>query len=223
MPGNVVPVRKLKLDDRGLITAVAQDRLTGQVRMVAWMNLEALERTRETGFATFFSRSRQQLWTKGETSGHRLRVAAITVDCDGDTLMLSVDPEGPSCHTGRESCFFERLDEREVTPESPQLWQLERTLMERQESGGSESYTKKLLTGGPAKIGAKIREEAEELTRAIAEETDERVASEAADLLYHVLVGLRSRGVALRSVIEVLASREGVGGLAEKAARGQRV
>ena len=107
MPGNVVPVRKLKLDDRGLITAVAQDRLTGQVRMVAWMNLEALERTRETGFATFFSRSRQQLWTKWETSGHRLRVAAITVDCDGDTLLITVEPAGPACHTGAVSCFFE--------------------------------------------------------------------------------------------------------------------
>ncbi len=212
----------LKLDAQGLLPAIAQDRLTGQVRMLGWMSPESLNRTRETGFATFYSRSRQKLWTKGESSGNRLRVHSITADCDRDTLLLLVDPEGPSCHTGRETCFFERLAEgepEEVPPVAPQLWQLEGTIAARQQSSGEQSYTKSLLDAGPDKIGAKIREEADELARAIASETNERVASEAADLLYHALVGLRARGVSLRQVIEVLAGREGVGGHAEKAAR----
>ena len=99
----------LKFDADGLMTAVAQDRATGEVRMVAWMNAEALEKTLTVGLATFYSRSRQKLWVKGETSNHRLRVASVVADCDGDTLLLLVDPEGPSCHTGRPNCFFRPL------------------------------------------------------------------------------------------------------------------
>ncbi len=216
---------KLKFDAAGLITAVAQDRMTGEIRMVAWMNAEALAETQRSGFATFYSRSRQKLWVKGETSGHRLRVVRAVADCDADTLLLLVDPEGPSCHTGRDNCFFQALGpdgeplggERPVLPE---LFELERTIAERQASNGEKSYTRHLLDGGAGRVGAKIAEEAGELVRALENESDERVASEAADLVYHLLVGLRLRGVPLRRVSEALSARTGQSGHAEKASRG---
>lgn len=209
----------------GLIPAVAQDRLTGQVRMVAWMNAEALARTLETGRATFFSRSRKALWEKGETSGNALVVASVFADCDADTLLLMVDPAGPSCHTGRPTCFFRRVDpsgavvdlEREA---SAFLWDLEAEISSRSTASAATSYTRSLLDSGASKIGEKLREEAEELSRALAGESVDRVASEAADVVYHLLVGLRLRGVELRRVIEVLAKRAGVSGHDEKKARG---
>ncbi len=214
----------LKLDDHGLIPAICQDHLSGQVRMLAYMNAEALRLTVETGKATFFSRSRNKLWTKGETSGHFLSVVSVVADCDADTLLLSVLPDGPSCHTGRPACFFRQVSAsgeladlpREVTPF---LMELGEVLESRKLSTVEKSYTKSLLTGGPGKIGAKIREEAAELADAIASETDERVLSEAADVLYHAMVGLTQRGLTLRQVIEVLAQRTHQSGLAEKASR----
>lgn len=224
----------LKWDDAGLITAVVQDRLTGQVRMVAWMNREALDATLESGFATFYSRSRRTLWRKGETSGHRLHVHEVSVDCDGDTLLVLVDPEGPSCHTGRATCFFRRLSASGAAPAAapisgsapaegetadPFLLSLEAELEKRARSSAERSYTRSLLDGGVPKISAKITEEAAELNAALAGETEDRVASEAADVVYHVMVGLRARGVAWRRVIEVLAKRAGQSGHAEKASR----
>jgi phosphoribosyl-AMP cyclohydrolase / phosphoribosyl-ATP pyrophosphohydrolase len=214
----------LKFDENGLIPAVAQDRLTGQVRMVAWMNHEALSRTLATGRATFYSRSRQKLWEKGETSGNGLRVHAVFADCDADTLLLSVDPAGPSCHTGRPSCFFRKVGpELEIADResdvAPFLFELERVILARAESSADKSYTRTLLDGGAPKIAGKLSEEAGELGRAIADESEERVASEAADVLYHLLVGLRLRGVELRQVVEALAGRGGTSGHAEKAAR----
>jgi phosphoribosyl-ATP pyrophosphohydrolase/phosphoribosyl-AMP cyclohydrolase len=214
----------IKYDAAGLVTAVAQDRLTGEIRMVAWMNAEAVAETLRTGYATFYSRSRGKLWVKGETSGHRLRVAEVVADCDGDTLLVLVDPEGPSCHTGKDNCFFQTVSEDadqapEAGPVLPHLFELERVIKERQASTGEKSYTRYLLDGGADKVNSKIREESDELARAISGESDERVASEAADVLYHVLVGLRLRGVELRKVIEVLATRSGQSGHAEKAAR----
>jgi phosphoribosyl-AMP cyclohydrolase / phosphoribosyl-ATP pyrophosphohydrolase len=213
----------LKFDAQGLITAVAQDRLTGEVRMVAWMNQEALDKTLETGLATFYSRSRQKLWVKGETSQHRLRVESVVADCDGDTLLLLVDPEGPSCHTGRPNCFFQPLGkEGPVESESealPYLFELESVVRKRQSSTGDKSYTRSLLDGGASKVNAKISEEASELVAAIEGETKERVTSEAADVLYHVLVGLRLRGVSLSDVVRELARRSSQSGHSEKAAR----
>ncbi len=217
----------LHFDERGLIPAVVQDRLTGQVRMVAWMTHEALRRTLESGRATFYSRSRGTLWEKGETSGNHLNVTAVVADCDADTLLVLADPEGPSCHTGRPSCFFQRvlpdggLEDLPVDAE-PFLEELEDVIRQRQKSSADRSYTKSLLDGGAELIGSKIREESGELARAIAEESDERVAAEAGDLLYHLLVGLRSRGVDLRAVLAVLAARSGTSGHAEKASRKQR-
>jgi phosphoribosyl-ATP pyrophosphohydrolase/phosphoribosyl-AMP cyclohydrolase len=214
----------LKFNDQGLISAVAQDRFDGQVRMVAWMNREALERTLSTGNATFFSRSRGSLWVKGETSGNLLRVHSVTADCDADTLLLLVEPAGPSCHTGRPSCFFRRVQPDgalvdESYEEAPFLGELERTIRERQASTAEKSYTRALLDGGIPKISGKIREEAGELTQALAEESDDRVLSEAADLLFHVLVGLRARGLDLRGVTQKLAARTSQSGHAEKASR----
>jgi phosphoribosyl-ATP pyrophosphohydrolase/phosphoribosyl-AMP cyclohydrolase len=213
-----------QFDDRGLIPAVVQDRLTGQIRMVAWMNAEALTLTLETGKATFFSRSRNALWIKGETSGNVLAVHAVYADCDGDTLLVLVDPAGPSCHTGRPTCFFRRVRKDgtllDVETEAKAfLSELETEIMRRADATAERSYTRSLLDGGALKIGDKLREEAGELADALASESEDRVASEAADLLYHVLVGLKLRGVTLRRVIEVLAKRAGTSGHEEKAAR----
>lgn len=226
-------VDDLKWDAQGLIAAVAQDRLTGQVRMLAWMNREALKATLDSGEATFFSRSRGKLWRKGETSGHVLRVHEVVADCDGDSLLLLVDPEGPSCHTGRATCFFRRIDKsiggspsqepsREPSQErdaGPFLLSLEEEIRQRANSTAAKSYTRHLLDGGPARIAGKVTEEAGELSQALQSESDERVISEAADVLYHTLVGLRARGLDWRRVIEALAARAGQSGHAEKASR----
>jgi phosphoribosyl-ATP pyrophosphohydrolase/phosphoribosyl-AMP cyclohydrolase len=217
-------VTTLTFDEHGLLPAIAQDRLTGEVRMVAWMNQEAVARTLETGHATFYSRSRRALWKKGETSGHVLVVHAVYADCDADTLLLSVEPAGPSCHTGRPTCFFRKLDPdgsfRDVPHEAGAfLWDLEALIAERASATAERSYTKTLLDGGAEKIGGKLREEAGELATAVASESEERVANEAADVLYHLLVGLEFRGIPLRRVIEVLAARSGTSGHDEKAGR----
>lgn len=214
----------MKFDSSGLVVAVAQDRLTGAVLMVAWMNQEALDLTLSTGLATFYSRSRQSLWVKGETSGHQLKVSSVLADCDGDTLLVLVDPTGPACHTGRPNCFFRQLTaagpgepEREAMP---YLFELEAVIAERAGSTAAKSYTRSLLEKGSAGVNAKIREESGELAQAIESESDERVASEAADVLYHALVGLRLRGVPLRAVMEKLYARSHQSGHAEKASRG---
>jgi phosphoribosyl-ATP pyrophosphohydrolase/phosphoribosyl-AMP cyclohydrolase len=216
---------QLKYDADGLVTVVVQDRLTGDIRMLAHADQRALQATLDTGDGHFFSRSRQALWRKGETSGHVLRVGEIWVDCDADAVLYLVDPDGPSCHTGRTSCFFRTIDragestddgERHGQPLLPRLWA---ELEARKRAGADKSYTRKLLDAGATKIGAKIREEADELARAIASESDGRVVSEAADELYHVLVGLLSRGLDLRAVEAELARRFGVSGLDEKASR----
>lgn len=203
--------------------------MTGQVRMVAWMNREALQATLASGYATFFSRSRNQLWKKGESSGNVLRVAEVFADCDADTLVLMVDPQGPTCHTGRDSCLYRpvRLGEDgqvSLGPDAdrgttPFVSELEAEIESRAASSAERSYTRSLLDGGVAKINGKIIEEAGELCEALTGETNERVASEAADVLYHLLVGLRARAVSWRKVIEVLASRAGRSGHDEKASR----
>lgn len=214
----------LRFDAEGLIPAIAQDHLTGQIRMVAWMNREALARTLETGTAHFFSRSRGRLWEKGETSGHRLRVREVIADCDADTLLLLCDAEGPSCHTGRPGCFFRRLTTHgplrdEALDVVPLLERLEREIDTRRNQDAAASYTKSLLEGGAERIGDKIREEAGELADALIHESDERVVSEAADLVYHLLVGLAARRLPLRKILAELARRFGTSGHAEKAAR----
>ncbi|HET9957175.1 MAG TPA: bifunctional phosphoribosyl-AMP cyclohydrolase/phosphoribosyl-ATP diphosphatase HisIE [Polyangiaceae bacterium] len=215
----------LKFDPQtGLIPAIAQDRLSGELRMVAYMNQLALDQTLRTGFATFFSRSRNSLWVKGETSGNRLKVARVVADCDADVVLLLVDAEGPSCHTGRQNCFFHEVGsdgqlQEQAESCTPTLTELERTILARTRSTGEKSYTRYLLDAGIPKINEKIREEAGELIQALSSESDERVANEAADLLFHMCVGLRSRGVDLAAVLGVLAARTGKSGHEEKRSR----
>lgn len=211
---------QLKKDAAGLVTVVAQDRLTGEVRMVAHANEEAVQKTLETGAAHFFSRSRGALWKKGETSGHVMRVHEVWVDCDADALLYLVDPEGPTCHTGAANCFLTQAGEGVSSGRAAPLFtRLEEALAERRTRTGEKSYTRSLLDAGAPKIGAKLREEADELARAIESESADRVASEAADVLYHALVGLLSRDVPLRAVEAELARRFGVSGHDEKASR----
>lgn len=214
----------LAFGESGLLPAVVQDRLTGQVRMVGYMSRESLAATLRTGRATFFSRSRSELWEKGQSSGNTLRVVSLHADCDADTILVLAEPTGPTCHTGTPSCFFRRIGEDgaltdEASCAATFLEELEREIEARKQSVGTKSYTRHLLDGGAERIGAKIREEADELARALESESDERVASEAADVLYHAMVGLASRGVALRDVIARLAARAGTSGHEEKARR----
>jgi phosphoribosyl-ATP pyrophosphohydrolase/phosphoribosyl-AMP cyclohydrolase len=192
--------------------------------MAAFATLEAVRATLKTGRATFWSRSRGELWEKGRTSGNTIEVKRVLVDCDADCLVYSAEPKGPSCHTGAQSCFFQVLegDEQLVQrTEQPQtlLATLEAVLESRKKSTAGASYTKSLYDGGAAAIGAKLKEEAAELEQALAKEPDARVVSEAADVLYHLLVGLRSRAIPLRDVLAQLATRMGTSGHEEKAKR----
>jgi phosphoribosyl-ATP pyrophosphohydrolase/phosphoribosyl-AMP cyclohydrolase len=194
----------IAFDDRGLVPCIVQDWRTGEVLTLAYMNAEALERTRSTGEMHFWSRSRDELWHKGATSGNVQRLRALRLDCDSDALLALVEPAGPACHTGERTCFHEG----ELTPAAPHetLPALERTIAERAAERPAGSYTTTLLAD-PALAGAKVEEEAEEVVRAAREESDERVAEEAADLLYHLLVLLRSRGLTLADAELVLDGR----------------
>ncbi len=218
----------LVFDADGLIPVIAQDHLTGEVRMFAFASAEAVLATLATKRATFFSRSRSEIWEKGKTSGHTLAVKRVYVDCDADALIYAVEPNGPTCHTNAESCFFQVVDQEsgqasaalEGNVEGAALMsRLEARLEARRTSTSDKSYTKSLYEGGPAKLGAKLREEADELARALEGESDDRVASEAADVVYHLLVGLRARGIAWRKVLAKLEERLGTSGHAEKASR----
>jgi phosphoribosyl-ATP pyrophosphohydrolase/phosphoribosyl-AMP cyclohydrolase len=189
--------------ENGLLPCVVQDWRTGEVLTVAYMNEEALARTRESGETWFWSRSRQELWHKGETSGNVQRVRELRWDCDADTLLALVEPAGPACHTGERTCFFEN---REHAAPHEALPALERVIDERKAEPRAGSWTAKLLADPPL-IGAKVREEAEEVARAAREEPDERVAEEAADVLYHLTVLLASRDLSLADAYEVLNAR----------------
>jgi phosphoribosyl-ATP pyrophosphohydrolase/phosphoribosyl-AMP cyclohydrolase len=195
---------EIAFDDRGLVPVVVQDWTTGEVLMLAYADAQAVERTRATGELHLWSRSRGEPWHKGATSGNVQRVRALRLDCDGDTLLALVDPAGPACHTGARSCFFTG----DVEPAAPHeiLPALERTLASRAAERPAGSYTVELLDDPPL-IGAKVREEAEEVARAAREETDDRVDSEAADVLYHLTVLLHSRGRRLADAERVLAER----------------
>ena len=195
---------EVAFDERGLVPCVVQDAGSGEVLSVAYMNAEALARTRETGQMHFFSRSRQELWRKGATSGNTQRLSALRYDCDGDALVALVEPAGPACHTGQRTCFHRGETEPPVAFES--LPALERTIAVRAAQRPAGSYTTTLLDD-PELAGAKVREEAEEVSRAVREESDERVAEEAADVLYHLLVLMRGRGLTLADAGRVLDGR----------------
>jgi len=191
-------------DAQGLVPCVIQDWRSGEVLTLAYMNAEALARTRATGELHLWSRSRAELWHKGATSGNTQAVRAIRYDCDGDALLALVEPAGPACHTGERTCFHRG----ELEPPAPHevLPALERTIADRAASWPAGSYTASLLAD-PPHVGEKVREEAEEVARAAREESDARVAEEAADVLYHLAVLLKSRGLSLDAVEEVLGGR----------------
>ena len=182
---------------------IVQDARTGEVLTLAYVNDESLERTRETGEMWFWSRSRDKLWHKGETSGNVQRVKAIRYDCDNDAYVALVEPAGPACHTGERTCFY-RGDMDPAPHET--LPALERTIAERRAADPGESYTAALLADAD-RLRAKVEEEAEEVARAARDEADERVAEEAADLLYHLTVLLRSRELSLADAESVLEAR----------------
>jgi phosphoribosyl-ATP pyrophosphohydrolase/phosphoribosyl-AMP cyclohydrolase len=227
--GQAVSIEALVFDERGLIPVAVQDHLTGEIRMFAFANRDAVRATLASGRATFWSRSRGELWEKGKTSGNPVHVAQVLVDCDADCLVYSGDPEGGTCHTGRQSCFFRVVEgspapregegARDGEPPQTLLTRLESVLESRKATTGEKSYTKSLYDKAPAAIASKLREEADELARAVEGENDDRVASEAADVLYHLLVALRWRSIPLRRVLGALARRLGTSGHAEKAAR----
>ena len=195
---------EIAYDERGLVPVVVQDWRTGEVLTLAYANAEAVARTRDTGELHLWSRSRDELWRKGATSGNVQRVRALRLDCDGDALLALVEPAGPACHTGERTCFHNG----ELDPPAPHeaLPALERTLADRAAQRPDGSYTVELLDD-PPRIGAKVREEAEEVARAACEEADDRVDEEAADVLYHLGVLLHSRGRSLRDAQEVLVGR----------------
>jgi phosphoribosyl-AMP cyclohydrolase / phosphoribosyl-ATP pyrophosphohydrolase len=199
-----VDAAAISFDERGLVPCVVQDWRTGEVLTLAYQNAEAVEATQRTGELHLWSRSRQELWHKGATSGNTQAVRALRLDCDGDAVLALVEPAGPACHTGARTCFHQG----DLEPPAPHeaLPGLERTLAERRANPEAGSYTAQLLAD-PPHIGEKVEEEAEEVARAAREEPDERVAEEAADVLYHLLVLLTSRGLGLGDAEEVLLGR----------------
>lgn len=197
-------MEEIRFDEDGLVPCVMQDARTGEVLTLAYMNGEALRLTRETGEIHFWSRSRGELWHKGATSGNTMKLRGLRVDCDADAIVALVDPAGPACHTGERSCFHVG----DLGPQAGEaLAELERTVAARKAAGDTgSSYTAELLAN-PRLIGEKVREEAEEVTRAAREESDERVREEAADVLYHLAVLLASRDMSYADAFEELNDR----------------
>jgi phosphoribosyl-ATP pyrophosphohydrolase/phosphoribosyl-AMP cyclohydrolase len=204
-------INSLTFGPDGLIPGIVQDR-AGAVRMVAWLNRDALQRTLETGFVTFWSRSRQALWTKGETSGNRLKLIQIRPDCDADALLILADPEGPSCHRGTETCFDPSPEGKSgVVPwptTLPWLGRLEALLQSRKAHADlNGSYTQKLFAQGVDRIAKKVVEEAGEVILAAKNEDREAFVGEAADLLFHLEMLLVDRGASLLDAVDVLHRR----------------
>jgi len=210
---------EIEFDQRGLAPCVVQDFATGEVLMLAYVSAQSLEMTLETGDLHFHSRSRDELWRKGESSGSFMHLRQLRYDCDGDSLVALVDPAGPACHTGQRSCFYREVlgsaSPRKDAPPAPgepnsvtheALTALERTIRQRAVQRPEGSYTVTLLDDRTM-IGEKVEEEAEEVVRAAREESEERVAEEAADVLYHLSVLLASRGISHAKVMEVLNAR----------------
>ncbi|GAB4440995.1 MAG: bifunctional phosphoribosyl-AMP cyclohydrolase/phosphoribosyl-ATP diphosphatase HisIE [Chloroflexi bacterium OHK40] len=200
----------LQFDSRGLIPAIVQHARSGEVLMLGYMNEEALRLTHETGLVTFWSRSRQAIWRKGETSGHLLRLVAMRQDCDGDALLVLAEPAGPTCHTGERSCFHRDLAGQPATTAAPPgaiLARLADLLHARREAAPESSYTARLLHGGVDRIAKKIGEEAAEVIIAAKNGSDAELAYELADLVYHSLVLLENQGLPAEAVWRELERR----------------
>ncbi|MEO6926273.1 MAG: bifunctional phosphoribosyl-AMP cyclohydrolase/phosphoribosyl-ATP diphosphatase HisIE [Rhodanobacter sp.] len=188
----------------GLLPAIVQHWLTGEVLMLGYMNAEALSQTSSSGHVTFYSRSKQRLWTKGESSGHMLALKSIRVDCDADTLLIQAEPHGPTCHNGTSSCFGESVD---VCPPLGFLAELDALIAQRHAERPEGSYTTKLFDSGIRRIAQKVGEEGVETALAAVVQGDEELLGEAADLVFHLTVALRARGLSLGDVVAVLAKR----------------
>lgn len=202
-----IPLDRIRYNEQGLVPAIAQDYLDGTVLMMAWMNREALEKTLETEEAWYWSRSRQELWHKGATSGHFQKVKSIRYDCDSDALLLTIEQMGDiACHTGERSCFHQ-VEGAKSRPPADTLTEVFKVIKERQENPTADSYTCKLFAGGDNKILKKIGEESAEVVMACKDDDPKAIASEAADLLYHTLVALAYHNVDLRDVYRQLDSR----------------
>jgi phosphoribosyl-AMP cyclohydrolase / phosphoribosyl-ATP pyrophosphohydrolase len=191
----------------GLLPAIVQDAGSGEVLMLAWANDEALAATERTGFAHFWSRSRDELWRKGATSGNVMRVAELATDCDGDAVLYRVSPAGPACHTGARSCFDDGSSPSRATDGAFDLRELARVIDGRRSADPASSYTARLLAAGPRRAGEKVVEEAGEVVGAALAGSDAELRAEAADLLYHLLVLLAARGVTLDEVLATLRDR----------------
>jgi phosphoribosyl-ATP pyrophosphohydrolase/phosphoribosyl-AMP cyclohydrolase len=200
---------ELRFDPNGLLPAIIQDAITGRVLMLGWMNAESLQRTRDTGEVWFWSRSRQELWRKGATSGNVLHVRELRTDCDADCILVRAEPAGPTCHTGRESCFWQDVDGAVIDDPPPAgfLDELDAVIQQRRNAAPDESYTARLFAKGRFKIAQKVGEEGLETALAGVAQDDDRLTDEAADLLYHLLVLLNERGVPMRDVLARLAGR----------------
>ena len=208
----------------GLIPVITQDNTTNEVLMLAYMNKEALELSLKTNYAHYFSRSKQRLWKKGESSGHTQEIRSIKVDCDNDTLLLKIDQEGVACHTGRKSCFFtdlqlqEKLSEIEIDTTNAYgvIDTLYHTIQERKNDTSGESYTASLLNGKQNSMLKKIVEEAGEFTFAVKDNDTEEIIYEGADLMYHCLVALASKNISPDRIKQELSRRFGLSGIEEK-------
>ena len=210
-------------DERGLVPCVVQDASTGTVLMLAWMNAEALRLTRETRTVHFWSRSRQALWKKGETSGNVLDLIELRLDCDRDAILVRATPAGPTCHTGTTSCFFHADDAPNDVgddgPALPIIQRLARIIDARRDATSEKSYTKSLLDAGMPKILAKIAEEHGELAAELPDGADAKVIHETADLLFHVMVGLAARRIPVEVIFGELERWFGISGHVEKVRR----
>ncbi len=201
-------IEDLKFDAAGLIPAIVTDFETGEVLMQAYMNREAIERTKKDKKVTFWSRSRQEIWQKGETSGNYLKLCGICADCDGDSLLVSADPKGPACHTGEKTCFFNELEGFEMKkPLSLVLREVYDTVEGRKKNPKEGSYTNYLFEKGIDKILKKVGEEAAEVIIAAKNNSKEEIRYEMADLFYHLIVLLSERGMTLADIYEELKGR----------------
>lgn len=213
-------ISNIKFNEKGLVPAIAQDYLTGDVMMMAYMNKDALEKTLSTGRAHYFSRSRNRLWLKGETSGNFQEVKAIYYDCDEDTILLKINQIGAACHTGERSCFFRRLDMGEQEPASLTiLSELFETIKQRKNVSSEKSYVASLYAKGLDKILEKVKEESGELIDATKSGKKQEIIHETADLLFHTFVLLGQNDIPLQKILNELKRRTGTSGIEEKASR----
>ena len=203
-----IPVDQIRYNEQGLVPAIIQDYLDGTVLMMAWMNETSLQKTLDTGETWFWSRSRQELWHKGETSGHLQTVKAVRYDCDSDTLLITVEQLGDiACHTGERSCFHQVAGSK-VAPPADTLSGLYDVICDRRDHPNPDSYTCKLMAGGDNKILKKIGEEASEVVMACKDDDESAIASEVADLLYHTLVAMSYHNVDIKAVYKKLQERK---------------